>query len=72
MLMTQASRIISKFGNATKLASAIGYSKQAVYRWTYPKERFGSNGYVPGPAIPLIKDAAELLGVELTPEDWAA
>jgi amino-acid N-acetyltransferase len=68
----QAMRIIAKFGNARRLAEALGCEASAVYRWTYPPSRGGTDGYVPTRAIQKVKDAAVLLGIDLTPEDWAA
>ncbi|SFJ68745.1 helix-turn-helix domain-containing protein [Methylobacterium brachiatum] len=69
---TPAEKIIAKFDGARSLAHAIGVKPSAVYRWTYPRERGGTGGYVPTAHIPKIKDAADLLGVVLTAEDWEA
>ena len=68
-MTTQAERIISKFGGIGKLAEAIGRDVSSIYRWTYERP-IGTGGLIPLAAIPLIKDAAERLGIELTAEDW--
>ncbi len=67
---TPAEKIIAKFGGMRPLARAIGVSPSAVCFWTYPRERGGTGGYIPTAQIPKIKFAAEVLGVELTAEDW--
>ena len=69
---TPAEKIISKFGGVRILAQAIGADRVVVYRWTYPRERRGTGGFVPTSQIPKIKFAAEVLGIELTAEDWEA
>lgn len=70
--MTQAERIIARFGGTGKLAEAIGRDTSSIYRWTYVRNAasVGTGGLIPLAAIPLIKDAAERLGIELTAEDW--
>jgi hypothetical protein len=70
--MTQAQRIVDKFGGARQLAAAIGYSKHAVHRWLRAKEKGGSGGFIPSAALPKIKEAASLLGITIKPEDWEA
>lgn len=71
-MTTPAEKIIAKFGGARPLAAALGITPASVYRWTYPRERQGSAGYIPTRWIPRVKDAAALLDVTLTAEDWAA
>lgn len=72
MLSKQAERIIRKFGGVTKLAKAIGVGTSTVYKWLYPgdgKTR-GTDGVIPRKHIAKIREAAEVLGIELTNEDW--
>lgn len=69
---TPAEKIIAKFNGVPSLARAIGKTPAAVYRWTYPRERGGTGGYIPTAQIAKIKDVADLLGIQLTAEDWEA
>lgn len=71
----QAERIIAKFGNARQLAAALaevgaGRDPTAVYKWTYPREKGGTGGYIPAAAVDDVKRAAERRGVQLTGKDW--
>lgn len=45
--MQIAEHIIEKCGGVNATAAILGVSPQAVYRWTYPKERGGTGGLVP-------------------------
>ena len=73
-IKTQAERILDKFGGARRLAStlqAIGRPRDvtAIYRWTYPKSKGGTNGTVPRIAWDDVLAAARAEGIMLTPED---
>lgn len=67
--VTQAQRVIAKFGGALKLAAAMDIDASCVYRWTYPKSRGGSGGVIPGKSIANVLRVARLHGVMLTAED---
>jgi hypothetical protein len=67
----QSSRIIDKFGGARRLAKLLGFEPSRVYKWTYPKEKGGTDGLVPAACIRAIQSLAELEGVVLTESDWA-
>lgn len=72
----QAQRIIGKFGGARALAEhitvATGHkiSTPTIYRWTYSKARGGTGGFIPNDWRRSITEIADLIGVDLTPEDW--
>jgi hypothetical protein len=72
----QAQRIIGKFGGAASMAehirNATGHkiSTPTIYRWTYSKARGGTGGFIPNDWRASITDIADLIGIELTPEDW--
>lgn len=68
--MNQATRIAGKFGGFRRLANAIRKTPATVYRWGYSKERGGTGGLVPSSAVPDVLSAADLLGIDLTKEDW--
>jgi hypothetical protein len=72
--MTQACRIIKKFGGAEALAEALSNvglerSKHNVYRWTYPREKGGTGGVIPTPSLPHVLLAARNEGILITRED---
>lgn len=67
-MMTQADRIIKKFGGAYSLAAKLGVSVSTVYRWTYPKPR-GTGGLIPAAVMPQILLAAEIYKIRLTTTD---
>lgn len=72
MLSKQAENIVRKFGGVTKLSKAIGVGQSTVYKWLYPAEgkTRGTDGVIPRKHISKIREAAEVLGIELTEEDW--
>ena len=39
--------IIRKLGGAASLASDLGLNRSAVYFWSYPRDRGGTNGEIP-------------------------
>ena len=72
--LTQAERIIKKFGGPGRLASIleqIGRSKHrsSIYKWVYPREKGGTGGLVPTAAWPDVFAAARFEGVLITAED---
>lgn len=67
---SQAARIIKKFGGARRLAPLIGKDPSAVYKWDYPLAKGGTGGIIPTRMQAKVRDAADLLGIELTSEDW--
>lgn len=71
---SQAERIFAKFNGARGLYEALErHGKRrditAIYRWTYPKAKGGTNGLVPASAMPDVVLVARLEGIVLTPED---
>ena len=75
--MTPAEKIIRKFGGAYRLSEALAalgpecYRRPStIYRWTYPKEKRGTDGRIPTRDVDLIKAAARGVGVYLTTEDF--
>lgn len=62
--MTQAERIIEKFGGLTATARALNHlNPTTVQGW---KER----GFIPARQQPLVLDAARALGLDMTPADF--
>lgn len=66
MHMTQAERVISKFGTIAALQQALGHKHQStVQHWK-------NSGYIPGWRIKEVLQAARDTGVPLTIEDFFA
>ena len=61
--MTQADKIISKFGTQEKLAAALGCRQSVIAGW---KKR----GFVPAPRQPEVLRAARTNGIDLDPDDF--
>lgn len=75
--VTQASRIIGKFGGARRLCAILKHlgpehelSPSSIYRWDYPKSKGGTGGVIPTAAMKSVILAARLEGIFLTPEDF--
>ena len=74
VIVTQAERIIKKFGSAQKLNEALkmigcGRRITAIYRWTYAREKGGTGGIIPSSVLFDILQAGRKVGIELTSED---
>lgn len=72
---SQSERVIRKFGGAMRLTealAAIGRPKAAfsVYRWTYPRSRGGTGGFIPSHCWPDILQAARIYGIIIEPSDF--
>lgn len=67
--VTQAERVIAKFGGPIELSRILNYTLAAVCKWTYPRSKGGSNGLIPTRAMERINTLARLHGVLLTDED---
>lgn len=68
-VLTQAERIIAKFGGPYKLAEQLGVRPSTVYRWTYPKSKGGSDGVIPTKSINKLLRLARVHGIFLTGDD---
>lgn len=71
--VTQAERVIRKFGGAARLArllKAVGapLSTSTVFRWLYEKPK-GTGGTIPSRNWEWVFKAARYEGVVITPED---
>jgi hypothetical protein len=67
--LTQAERIIAKFGGPATLAKLIGRNPASVYRWTYSRAIGGTDGLIPSSALRLVLDAARKEGIFITSDD---
>ena len=68
--MNVAQHIIQKCGGARKVATITGRTLSVVHRWSYPRERGGTDGVIPAEAQNLLWAAAQRNEVELTAEDF--
>ena len=71
--VTAAEYAINLFGSPYKMASAFeknGYriNPSAIYRWTYPRDRKGSDGRIPSDWHKAIIECAEAEGIQV--EYW--
>jgi len=66
---TAADRVIHAFGGASRLADLTGIDKSSVYRWTYSKEKGGTNGAIPHANHGTIMAAAFKHKIKLTRSD---
>jgi len=67
--LSQAQRVIAKFGSASAVGRAIGRTPSAVCRWCYSPDDGGTDGIIPGPALRAVLKAAKELGIEITQDD---
>ena len=65
-----AQNIIHKFGGHRELADALGLDVSRVYRFTYEKERGGTDGLIPAPHQQTIIEKARELGKDITYSDF--
>lgn len=68
-MFKQAQNIIDKFGGTAKLANALTCDPATIYKWTYPKDKGGTDGLVPSSTMPAVLKAADILGIDITSED---
>jgi len=64
-----AQKVIDIFGGPSKVAKALGLGRSTVTRWTYPPERSGTDGHIPGKYHQQIVNAAKEQGLVITAED---
>jgi hypothetical protein len=69
-MSNSAEIIISKLGGVDEVARAAGVDVSRVYRWTYPKERGGTDGEVPRRHWQSLIMAAHMRGIELQHDDF--
>lgn len=65
-----ARTIIEKLGGPRVVARITGKDVSRVYRWMYPRERGGSDGYIPYEEAEKILAEARRMGLPITPVDF--
>ena len=68
--MEPASTIIAKLGGVGKVAEIVGVHRVRVSNWKRPKDVGGTGGRVPQSHHVALLQAAEQLGVAMTPADF--
>jgi hypothetical protein len=68
--MEPAYTIITICGGFRAVAEMIGRDETRVRRWTYPKERGGTDGLIPTDAGQALMAEARLRGIPLKPEHF--
>lgn len=69
-MLNPAHHIIEKCGGLDRVAEMTGRHKSRVLRWTWPKERGGTDGLIPSQVQIALLDAARHRGIDLSPEDF--
>ncbi len=68
--MNPAQKIIDKCGGVAAVAEMVGVHISRVHRWTYPRERGGTDGLIPSQQQQPLLEAARQRGIDLTPADF--
>lgn len=68
--MTIAETIIRKCGGHQQVSQWLGLSLPQIYRWTYPRERGGTDGLIPARRQGELMAKARAAGIDLTPADF--
>lgn len=72
--LTQAERVIRKFGGVRPLLNALiecgrKRTRTTIYKWTYATEAGGTGGLIPPRALNDVLHAAKLVGIKFSQED---
>ena len=65
-----AENVIRKSGGAQTVADWCEVDVSNVHRWTYPKDRGGSDGLIPPRHQQIILERARKAGVDVQPSDF--
>ena len=68
--MEPAKTIIDICGGFRAVAEITGRDETRVRRWTYKKEKGGSDGLIPSECQQVLMDEARKRGLPLTPEHF--
>ena len=63
-------RVLTKLGiKKPALAKALGLNYSTVNKWSYPRERHGTDGNIPRRYHTVLRELAASRGTEITAED---
>jgi hypothetical protein len=71
-MTTAAENVIAKCGGHQAVADMLGVDISRVYRFTYPKERGGTDGHIPSKHQGRLLEEARKRGLKLRPADFFA
>ncbi|TQS72742.1 hypothetical protein ERN12_02830 [Rhodobacteraceae bacterium] len=69
-MMEPACTVIKICGGIAAVAAMVSRSEVRVRRWSYPKERGGSGGFIPAELQIMLLREANARGVDLRPEHF--
>lgn len=69
---TIAGQVISKCGGVKRVSDWLGLDLSAVYKFTYPRAKGGTDGVIPARHQAVLLQKARETGVDLKPEDFFA
>lgn len=69
-MRTAADHVIEKCGGFKQVSDWLGIDLSAVYRFTYPRERGGTDGVIPARHQTALLQKARENGVDLCPNDF--
>lgn len=69
-MMEPAHSVITICGGIKAVASMTCRSQVRVRRWTYPKDRGGTDGLIPSDMQLVLLEAARSQGIDLRPEHF--
>ncbi len=69
-MLDPAAHVIALCGGPEAVAAMVGIHPSNVHRWTYPKDKGGTDGRVPTRHHRKLLEAARAQGIPLTPDDF--
>ena len=69
-MMEPAHTIIAKCGGASTVARWLNVDASRPLRWTYPKERGGTGGFIPAKHQTALLEMAQANRIDLSPADF--
>ena len=70
VMMEPAHTVITICGGVKAVADMTNRNESRVRRWTYPKQRGGTDGLIPSDMQPILLEAARSRGINLRPEHF--
>ena len=65
-----AQNVIKKCGGVSAVARITKRAESSIYKWTYPKDKGGTDGLIPSEVQVMLMDAARRGEVDLEPADF--
>lgn len=68
--ITPAQHVIKKCGGIKAMAEITGRTQSNIHRWTYPKDRGGTGGFIPKPIEVMLLERAANGILDIGPSDF--